>query len=70
MFIEKVKKHLADLNLNDESHRVIYNGLLNNPQVNILSKKYFKQKSGTFEGDFSTETEELHLYLEYEECAL
>lgn len=70
MFITRTEKKIATFNLNNTQEVTQFEELLNDPSINILSRKYEKLTETTYEGDMSTSVEVPYVRLEYEVCSL
>ena len=70
MLIEKTLRKLKRFDLNSEEDMALYNALLANPAIKIISREVMEEKDSHFEQDYS-ETKTHHIaYLEIEECSL
>lgn len=69
MFTPRTRRQSFSFNL-DSGDSDLYDQILNNPAMRILSKKYATLSETTSHGEESTTVSHLYVYLEVEECHL
>ena len=70
MYIERARVQTQVFNLDDNEDLRRWEEILSDPAVRVLNKKFINHTESETSGRDRTETKEVHLYVEWEECSL
>ena len=70
MFVEKKDRQTRQFNLHDDADLLSLRALMNDPRVVILNRDKITLTESTFDGETTTTTQELNVFVEFETCSL